>query len=376
MTGMCRTNCVALALAVLVACGGTDDGDEPDPEPTPSTTTTTLPTDRLQAILDGLVEPPIRGAVLAVRYGDSVTEVAAGDTDVDHGHRIASLTKTFTAAATLRLVEDGDLALDDAVADVADPAIVATLRADGYDPNAITVRHLLHHSSGLYDYGTDDDYVAAVAADLAHRWTRLEQIEFAMAQGDPVGPPGEQFEYADTGYVILGDVIERTTGDDLGASLRALIGYDELGLDGTYLESIEEPPPAAGPRSHQLFGDLDTYDVDPSFDLWGGGGLVAPMRDVARFYDALLGGEVFDDDATLETMLEMSAVSADDPAGMGIFVSTVAGETCFGHTGFWNVLGLTCPDSDRSIGLTLGQALADTDLYAVAEDVLALVGDE
>ena len=110
--------------------------------------------------------------------------------------RIASITKTYVAAAVLRLVEDGRLDLDAPIERVLSPASVATLREGGYRPEAITVRMLLQHTSGVYDYAGDETYIAHVMQEPARRWTRAQQLEWAMTAGAPSGAPGEVFTTA------------------------------------------------------------------------------------------------------------------------------------------------------------------------------------
>jgi D-alanyl-D-alanine carboxypeptidase len=90
----------------------------------------------------------------------------------DHSLRIASVTKTFVAAAILRLLEQGRLELDDAIARLLLPASRGILREGGYDPGAITVRMLLAHTSGLYDYAASPAFFERIAGDPAHRWSR------------------------------------------------------------------------------------------------------------------------------------------------------------------------------------------------------------
>ena len=81
--------------------------------------------------------------------------------------------------------------------------------------HVITVRELLLHTSGIYNYGTDPDYQAAVNADPTKHWTRLEQVRFAVEHGRPVGEPGALYAYSDTGYALLGEILERVTGGSL-----------------------------------------------------------------------------------------------------------------------------------------------------------------
>ena len=371
-----RTICGLVLIATVAACSGGDDDDAGSPAASSTTATEAPPAvdeAALQAIADEVVGEEIRGVVIAVRTPAGEASVAAGATAPESGYRIASNTKTYTAAAVLRLVEDGLVDLDDPLAEHLDPDTVVTLDQDGYDTTAITVRHTLLHGGGFYDYATDPDYEAAVVADPAHRWTRDEQVAFAVEHGDPLFAAGEGFAYSDTGYVLLGELIERTTGLDLAGSFRDLLGFDRLDLDATYLEDVEPAPITAAPRTPQYFGDLDTtaLGLNNTFDLWGGGGLVAPMGELARFYEALFGGEVISDES-LDTMVTPSPAS-DDGGAMGIFVSELDGETCFTHTGFWGTVAAACPDSGRTVAVSHGQALTDLDLYEVVADVLAVI---
>ena len=347
---------------------------------TATVATTTQTTDAgpgLTAALASLVEeavgqtPSIPGLLLHVDAPSQGLDVsvAAGLDDratgtplsPDAGFRIASNTKTFTAAAILRLVERGALALDDPIADRLAPETVDTLRAGGYRPEAITVRQLLLHTSGVCDYGQDPAYQAAVATDPAKRWTRLEQVQWAMDHGGPMGEPGERYAYSDTGYILLGEIAERSSGAPLAQAVRTLLDLDRLGLDETYWESLEPAPPGITGRAHQYVGDVDGYGLDPSFDLYGAAGLVSTVDDLSAFYGALLRGELFARPETLATMLEIPASNAGPQAGMGIFRHDVAGATCWGHAGMWGTFVVTCPDIDVTIAVSIDQAMPGPD---------------
>ena len=91
----------------------------------------------------------------------------------------------------------------------------------------------MQHSAGLSDHA-DDAYVRDVLADLAHAWTRGEQLRRYTSQPCPIGPPGAKFQYSDTGYVLLGEIIERAAGDSLAAVARREQGFDRLGLATTW----------------------------------------------------------------------------------------------------------------------------------------------
>src|SRR5262249_6096975 len=146
-------------------------------------------------------------------------------------------------------------------------------------------------------------FITAVLGGPSHRWTRVEQIQWAVDHGKPLAAPGRVFHYSDTGYILLGDIVERVTGMPLGTAFRNLLGYDRNGLFATWLEIIDPDPWMAGDRAHQYFGPTDPYGYDPSFDLYGGGGLAAPVREMALFTRALLTQRVYRSPATLRTML-------------------------------------------------------------------------
>ena len=332
------------------------------------------PVAALQQALDADVasSPSLPGEllhVLAPAHGLDTT-LAAGVFDRTsrrplRGHdtfRAASVTKTFTAASILRLVEEGRLGLDDPIARHLPAEYDAALREGGYATDSITIRHLLTHTSGLHDYATDERYYAAVLGDPMHRWTRMEQVRASLTWSRPRFAPGTDYHYSDTGYILLGEIIERLSGQPMAQAFRTLLGFERLGLDETYMETLEPAPGGAGELSHPYFGDLDTSGWDPSFDLYGGGGMVTSARDLARFYRALLCGEVFRDPATLRTMLTVPATNQRAPGGpyaMGLQRMTFGGRKCWGHTGFWGTAAHHCADLDLTLVRHTNQARYD-----------------
>lgn len=333
---------------------------------------------RLQALAqDDLAAWPMMPArllhVLAPGLGIDV-EAAAGVADLrtreplrpGSRFRIASVTKPFVAAAALRLVENGRCSLDDTVATLLAGPYDDLLREGGYETGAITLRHLLTHTSGIYDFAADaydasiaDGFQASVYRDPSRRWTRLEQVRFAMERGHPYGAPGTVWGYSDTGACLVGEVLERATGATMGAAIRRLVGFERLGIVHTWQETVEPEPPDLPPLSHQYELEHDVADMDASVDLWGGGGLMSTCRDLARFFRALLRGEVFRDPSTLATMtttmdgvpLTTEAGWDEDPAtqGMFLFRREIGGETWWGHDGFWGTSAFTCPARDVTI---------------------------
>jgi len=227
------------------------------------------------------------------------------------------------------------------------------------------LRHLLTHTSGIYDFAADaygdeltDGFTAQVAKDPGRRWTRFEQIRWAVEYGKPYGPPGTVFGYSDTGACLVGEVIERATGTTMGAAIRELLDYARLGLRTTWQETIEDEPSDLPPLSHQYERDLDVADMDASVDLYGGGGLMSTCGDVARFLRALLRDEIFERPGTLATMTDTleglpraSGTSEEtvSNAAMYLFRAEAADVTWWGHDGYWGTTAYTCPTRDGTI---------------------------
>ncbi|MDY0108387.1 MAG: serine hydrolase domain-containing protein [Candidatus Krumholzibacteria bacterium] len=262
-----------------------------------------------------------------------------------HTFRIASNTKTYVAAAILRLAEDGRLDLDAPLATYLPPAHAALLAADGYDIAAITLRQVMSHTAGLADHSGDDRYGEAIIADPYHRWTRDEQIRRCVELFDPLGPPDQQYVYSDTGYVLLGGVVEQVTGRTLGVAVRELLDFARLGLRATWWEYQEEAPPRAGPRAHQYIGEYDSTDWHASFDLYGGGGLIADVHDLGGFMRALLKGRVLRNEPTL------AAMTGDGTTAyrLGLMVADLGGRLAWGHQGFWNTFAFHVPSLDATV---------------------------
>lgn len=262
-----------------------------------------------------------------------------------HTFRIASNTKTYVAAAILRLAEDGRLSLDDPLARHLSPERAALLAGDGYDIAAITLRQVLSHTAGLADHTGDDRYGDAIIAEPQHRWTRDEQVRRLVELFDPLGPPGSPFEYSDTGYVLLGGIVEDVTGRPLGPAVRRLLDFADLGLDATLWEQQEDAPAPAAPRAHQYIGDHDVTGWDASFDLFGGGGLIADVRDLGAFMRALLQGRV------LHAEPSLAAMTGDGTAAyrLGLMCVDLDGHLALGHQGFWNTFAFHVPSLDATV---------------------------
>lgn len=289
--------------------------------------------------------------------------------------RVASITKIFTATLVLQLLEAGRLRLEDrllALLPAADRGLPRELLLVGernYSA-AITVDQLLRHRSGLCDYFADDPrFFAYAQRDPDRQWSWRDTLARYLAAGlhHRGRRPGTEFHYADTNYLLLAVLVEALTGKPFGTTLRERI-LAPLDLRETYLEFFE---PAGGslPLLYPYLGKRSLRPLNTSFD-WGGGGLVAPARDLDRFIRALFAGDLFRRSATLQLMLP----AAGEAYGRGLQVRHRGGIPYYGHTGFYGNLLFYQPDRGQSVVVAIQQAAALGRAEWLLERVLRTTG--
>jgi len=243
---------------------------------------------------------------------------------------VYSITKSFIAAAALRLVAAGELELDAPAA--------AWLRGVAL-PDSVTLRHLLQHTSGLGDYGALPEYHAAVRAGTAP-WTDAEFLR-RTGDGSPRFAPGTSWAYSNVGYMLVRCVLEAARSTTVARVLEAEV-FQPLGLHSTSVveDAAELDALAFGPSRY--LGDGRPIEVAGRYDpAWIATGVVASTAaDVARFYHALLGDELLPAEVgdemrkpvVLGTVPGRPVVRAGYGLGLQVDVGAVPGPV-YGHTG-------------------------------------------
>ena len=271
----------------------------------------------------------------------------------------------WTSATVLRLVEEGRISLSDTIDRYLPAELVERVHVmeDGVSRGReITMRMMLNHTSGIYNYSTDDRWVAEVGAQPRKEWTAEQLVEWAIDNGTPDFKPGEGWHYNDTAYALLTIILKRLTGEAHPAVYRDMLPMHTL--PDTYVEKLEQPPAGAREKAHQYFIAADMNLWDPSFDTWGGGGLVTTGRDQARFIRALFEGRVYEKPGTLRTMREtvdglLTLPGATEPDeveyGLGIERIVHDGIECWYHTGAWGVYLYYCPALDLAFAGAFNQ---------------------
>jgi D-alanyl-D-alanine carboxypeptidase len=264
-----------------------------------------------------------------------VRELSGGQVPTNGRFRIGSITKTFVSTVVLQLVDEGRVALDAPVDDY--------LPEYGLDPR-ITVRMLLQHTSGLFNYTGEPDELGIPLDGTAFAENRFRTYEpaelVAVALAKPARfEPGTSWSYSNTNYVLAGQLIERVTGTPYDVQVRHRI-LGPLGLRETVLPGAW--PGIPGPHAHGYYaftdGDrlrvIDGARVNMTW-TYGAGEIISTTRDLDRFIRALLGGRLLPADLLAEMG---EAVPLDEFWGYGLGLLTLnAGPECggeyFGHDG-------------------------------------------
>jgi D-alanyl-D-alanine carboxypeptidase len=291
----------------------------PSPEATPAT---------LDAVLQAGLERGLPSVALRVERGDEVVfDGAAGLASLEDEIPVAptdrfgvgSITKTFTATLVLQLVDEEVLTLDDTVTQWLDDPVVGRIP----HVDQITLRQLLTHTSGIYDYVDDsqfsEDAYLGEDADWARVWTPQELLAYADgAKHPPDFAPGEGVHYSNTGYILLGLIIEQATGQRYAERLQAQIS-DPLGLTDTFFAATE-PVPGGKVDAYQLIeGELLNVSAIDLSSPGTAGAMVSTTRDLARFAEALFGGELLQPATLAEMVTFIPSGRPNLEVGMGVF---------------------------------------------------------
>ena len=342
-----RLRALLLAAAAVVVplatsgCSASDDGTAETPRPTPApgneTPATTVDpggdpvaqacaaeTAGLQAGLDRARDADT-SAVLAVKNPDCGVRVLTSGPAKLTGtelHRIGSVTKTYVAAVVLTLAQEGALGLDDAV---------STWVAGVPNGDVITLRQLLNHTSGLFNYTEDKPFLTeAVTKD--HAWSPRALLDVAFKH-PPYAAPGEQWHYSNTNYILLGLVGEAAGRANIGELVRSRV-LAPIGAKATFFDGVE---PVTGELA--LGTDArgnDMRKVGPSW-AWAAGAMLASPADVVTWTEKLGSGAFYTVAMQEEVTRGVRTPEATMSYGLGMMIldsrATGGAGTAYGHAG-------------------------------------------
>lgn len=292
----------------------------------------------LQSVIDQKrVSLRVPGVTAAVIFGDgsrwtgvsgSASLSPERPVTADTPFVVGSITKTVVAALILDLAEEDLLSIEDPL---------STWLPDYPNAANITVRQLLSHTSGLYNYFRHVDFDDRVFGNPSHQWTPTEILD--EFEHEPYFAPGTGFQYSNTNFILLGLIAEQAGGATVGELLRARF-WDPMGLANTSIQSAG-PPPAATARGHLLangevrdVGDDSGYrpTLSAASVTWSVGDLVATAGDIATWINALYSGDVLEP-ASLTDMMDWERYPGGDDYGLGTRTQVYDGMRMFGHRG-------------------------------------------
>lgn len=295
----------------------------------------------LQKELDALVAaeggPP--GVIVTLRRGSGVTTLRAGTSDVDSARkpratdhmRIASVSKAFGGAVALNLVAEGRLELDDTIGEVL-PELPRAWQA-------VTVRQMLGHTSGLPDYTQSDGFREQFQNDPGGYVSPGKILSWVT--GDPlVFPPDSRYEYSNTDNIVVGRMAEKVTGRRYGRLLRGFV-FRPLGLSQTSFPVRTALPT---PFIHGYLVEAGSAPEDVSTLLnpsgaWASGAIVSTPKDLGTFIRGYLGARLFPAGLQRQQLRFRRGGKSSPPgpgansAGLAVFRYRTRCGKLFGHTG-------------------------------------------
>ena len=278
-----------------------------------------------------------------------------------------SISKTFTSALVLALVEERKVSLDAPVRKYLPKLVI--------NPT-ITVRQLLDHTSGLDDFFSHSAIDAALLAHRTRVWSAADSLRYVAR---PYFKPGAGWHYSNTNYLVLGMLAEAVGRAPLAVQLRHRF-FGPLGLDRTVYQWVEQPrgPIAHGYRFNGSNPRLKGVDVSDGTAVipftsvvtasGGAGSIATTASDLVRWARALYGGAVLRPE-TLASMVDDAAVTtalkSSVPYGLGVQVVTIDGRPAVGHSG--RLLGFRSvmrwlPDQGIAVAVMTNQSRTDPNL--------------
>jgi D-alanyl-D-alanine carboxypeptidase len=327
------------------------------------------PTSTLQKDVNAIRDIGTTGVLAYTTDGTSAMRARAGvavlggNQPVDWAShvRIGSNTKTFVATVMLQLEAEGKLSLNDTV----ERWLPGVVQGNGNHGEHITLRNLLQHTSGIFDYTADPGFDETIITPTAfyqnrfNTYTPQQLVSIALSHA-PDFAPGARWEYSNTNYIIAGMVIKAVTSKTWDVEVKNRI-ITPLGLTETTEPGTNPNLPVPFPRGYELFDTSGTlYDTTLHNMSWGGsaGSLISTPKDVNTFFKALVRGNLLPP-AQLAEMKTTVPMGKDYEEfwpgaayGLGVMrINLPCGGTYWSHGGdvfgYNNTNGVT-PDGDRS----------------------------
>ncbi|MEV6765191.1 serine hydrolase domain-containing protein [Streptomyces sp. NPDC051105] len=324
-------------------------------EPRPAAALSAPDTAGMAAVLNSVVAKGAPGAMARIDDGTTVYKTTRGVADrttrraitTGDRFRVGSVTKTFSAVVLLQLVDEGKLALD---------APVNRYLPGLLPDDRITVRHVLSHRSGLYDY-TNDMFASSVPGFEAVRnkvFTYRQLLNLSLRK-PRTNAPGAVYSYSNTNFVVAGMLIEKLTGRSVRTEYENRV-FKPLKLRDTFYVHPDAKIPGQHAKGYLTADEAGAQPVDATDQTvsWAqsAGAIISTAQDLDTFYSALVRGKLTSA-ARLADMERFTRVNATTSYGLGLRRRDLScGISVYGHTGAvqgYYTYAFTTKDGKRSL---------------------------
>ncbi|HNS17473.1 MAG TPA: serine hydrolase domain-containing protein [Bacteroidales bacterium] len=256
--------------------------------------------------------------------------------------RVGSTVKMFTAATVLILQEEGKLDLDDKIADYLEGDVITKIK----NADKATIRQLLQHSSGIYNYIQSLQFQTASLNDLIRLWNAEDLLKYAYGR-KAYFQPGEDVRYSNTNYILLGMLITKVEGKPFYQVFKEKL-FIPLGLSFTRFAAEDLWPEGIVRGYIDLYSNLQVLESTyySGWDYYtADGGLISNPVDLSNFFRSLMNGEVLAP-SSLAEMLSWQEPEEQDPEffdiwyGLGIFKMETPYGIAYFHSG--DAIGYYC----------------------------------
>ncbi|MER5517327.1 serine hydrolase domain-containing protein [Streptomyces sp. NPDC002763] len=324
-------------------------------EPRPAAALPAPDTAGMAAVLNSVVATGAPGAMARIDDGTAIYKTTRGVADrttrraitTGDRFRVGSVTKTFSAVVLLQLVDEGKLALD---------APVNRYLPGLLPDDRITVRHVLSHRSGLYDY-TNDMFASSVSGFEAVRnkvFTYRQLVNLSLKK-PRTNAPGAAYSYSNTNFVVAGMLIEKLTGHSVRTEYENRV-FKPLKLRDTFYVHPDTKIPGQHANGYLTADEAGAKPIDATDQTasWAqsAGAIVSTAQDLDTFYSALVRGKLTSA-ARLAEMERFTRVNATTSYGLGLRRRDLScGISVYGHTGAvqgYYTYAFTTKDGKRSL---------------------------
>lgn len=330
-------------------------------------------------------QSPIQVHVSAPRMGIDYHSPYSKPDQPFHG---ASIGKVFTAVLILRMVERGQIRLNQPIAELLDEDVLANLfvyRGVDY-AKQVTVAHLLNHTSGVADYFSAGiqpgfTFMQHVVHHSEKLWTPSTLLDITRQFQHAQGKPGGQFHYSDTGYILLGLIVQQVSEHSFHSQLHDEI-FEPLGMDHSYLAFYSQPKAQPTPSILPMYvNDVDVSRFQSLSCDWAGGGIISTPVDLVKFQRALHSDKL----VSHATVRQMMNCSHKFRSGLwyGMGMMEVRFEEFFfllrglprmsGHIGIVSTHLFTLPQQDVHVVINLGDTGQMTTSFKLLIDIMNLM---